>query len=198
MLDLEIPRKAARDYLRICGYTAICIITMPSGYPCILRSCRDLAYSLARARRTWDKRVEMTYACWTARPDDANRVVSKVSSMHINDYRDGTERIFNSGETLRTDIEFVSKVMQIVITDHDAVMGRISTVLRVVNSRLTDAQASGELAFFNKEFKRRRLANPKNQMLYGQARAKLRIALLKRAIAGDPKVDASLLTEIFQ
>jgi len=194
MMNLELPTTAARDYLKLTGYHAIAIITTARGIPCRLRVTDDLAQCITSERERWSPYIEMTSAFWIEKIDDADRIMASVMNLRPDVL--GAEGINLYAERLILDIEHFGRLYKIPITHHNVVIKRVNDVIEIVNKRMKQAQAAGDMQFFNKAFKEHRENGV--PLIYGKAKAKLRDAIIRRAIQGIDALDASLLDEVFQ
>jgi hypothetical protein len=76
----------------------------------------------------------------------------------------------------------------VALTEHSIVMARAKAAVSKLDRRLAMAKETGTLAFFNAEYRRRRIAaraSGKSFMSYDEAHARLRKALAAAAAGGS-------------
>jgi hypothetical protein len=98
------------------------------------------------------------------------------------------------------DIPAAGQTLQVPLTPHSAVVQRAAQAVARIEAGLTSAQGRGALAFFNAEFRRRRLAAAaagKGFMSYDVALARLRQAIAG-AIAAGGNIEAALVFQVFK
>ena len=97
------------------------------------------------------------------------------------------------------DILAAARKLSVTLTAHDVVIARAKAATARVENALSEAQACGDLQFFNREYKRRRAeaqAAGNRFMSYGVARARLRKAIASMA-AGGGTVTRELVRSVF-
>ena len=193
MMTIEFPTPVARDYLKLTGYCFIAILTTAKGTPCRLRVMNDLTECLEGERLNWSPYIELTCAYWIEKKEDADRLVAHIEQIHQPLGHDGINAY---AETLRDEIVHYADHFGITVTHHNTVIARVNQTVEIIHKRMKQAQADGDLKFFNAAFKEAR-ENGK-PVIYGKARAKLRDALIRRAIQGNDALDVGLLDEVFQ
>ncbi|UQR66193.1 hypothetical protein LRP30_13460 [Bradyrhizobium sp. C-145] len=183
MMDLEIPRGADREYLIVFGVAAIYVGTIPRGEPCIVGVSRDLdkTYEATHERWPWS---EISCAFWVKDRDTAEAIANEVNGVLPHDL-DG--RLAVRAETARLQIERVACDWKISLTNHDAALARVQAAVRRVEEKISEANASGELAWFNAAYRGWRIEAKKvgRAMSYAEALARLRKEVTKRLITLD-------------
>jgi hypothetical protein len=99
------------------------------------------------------------------------------------------------------DIPVAAQKLGVALTEHSVVLARASAAVARIKSALREAQARGDLQFFNAEYKRRRAeaaAAGKGFMSYGQARARLQKAIAEVAAKGDNGITPELVASVFR
>jgi hypothetical protein len=185
-MALEIPHGAEREYLIIFGVAAIYIATVPGRKQCIVGVTRDLGRSLAAMQTKWPH-AEIIFAAWVKDRATATAIVAEI---------DG----FVSVETARQEIEAVAANRQVLLTSHDVAMVRVRAAVARVKEKISEANATGGLAWFNSAYRAWRLEaqKPGQGMSYGEALVRLRRAVTKRLIEKDIlALDSDLLPSIF-
>lgn len=173
-IEFELPHGAEREYLIVFGVAAIYIATAPSGEPAIVGASRDLERT-QRAIQAKRPSFEITAAFWVKDRHAAEKIASAVNAGLRHDTR---------GETAAQLIETVAAEREIVLTYHEAVMERVHVAVERVATKISESNASGELAWFNAAYREWRL-EAKNfglGMSYAEARARLRKEVTKRLI----------------
>jgi hypothetical protein len=196
-MEFELPTGAEREYLIIFGVAAVYIGTVPIGEPCIVGATRDLERTSQAMRYGWPW-SEITVAFWVNDRDTAEAIAAEVNGI-LPTNAEG--RLTVTGERARNEIERVAAEWKITLTNHDAAMARVHSAVRRVAEYIDNANASGELAWFNKAFRSVRTDAKKNllrSISYAEALARLRQAVTKRLIIGEV-IDCGpdMLPEIF-
>jgi hypothetical protein len=86
------------------------------------------------------------------------------------------------------------------LTTHDAVLERATAAVARIEAGLRSAQGRGALAFFNSEYRRRRLAAAaagKGFMTYRTALARLR-GVIAGSIAAGGRIETALVFQVFE
>jgi hypothetical protein len=97
------------------------------------------------------------------------------------------------------DILAASRKLGVTLTAHDVVIARAKAATARVDNALSEAQACGDLQFFNREYKRRRTAAAaagQSFMSYGQARTRLHKTIATVAASGGALTRA-LIESVF-
>jgi hypothetical protein len=195
-MHFEIPRGADREYLIVFGAAAIYIGTIPRGEPCIVGACRDLEKTLEAMRDRWPW-SEIGCAFWVKDRDAAEVIAAEVNGVLPHDL-DG--RLAVRAETARRQIERVACGWKTPLTNHNAAMARVRWAVARVQEKIAEANAGGELAWFNAAYRQWRLEAKKSGrvMSYAEALARLRKAVTKRLITFENlDLGTDLLPEVF-
>ncbi|WP_157787986.1 hypothetical protein [Bradyrhizobium elkanii] len=196
MMEFEIPHAADREYLIVFGVAAIYIATIPRGEPCIVGVTRDLGQTFDGIRDKWPW-SEIGCAFWVKDRDTAEAIVAEATEVLP---RDPEGRLAVRAEFARRQIELVAERRKVPLTDHDAVMLRVHAAVRHVQEKINEANASGDLGWFNTAYRSWRIEAKKvgRVMSYAEALARLRKAVTKRLITLDViDLDTDLLPDIF-
>jgi hypothetical protein len=97
------------------------------------------------------------------------------------------------------DILAAARKLSVTLTAHDVVIARAKAATARVENALSEAQACGDLQFFNREYKRRRTAAAaagQSFMSYGQARMRLHKTIATVAASGGP-LTRTLIESVF-
>ena len=97
------------------------------------------------------------------------------------------------------DIPAAARKLGVTLTAHDAVIARAKAATARIEDALSEAQARGDLQFFNREYKRRRSAAAaagQSFMSYGQARTQLHKTIATVAASGGTLTRA-LIESVF-
>jgi hypothetical protein len=183
---LEIPRGAEREYLITFGVAAIYIATVPGREQCFVGISRDLGRSLAAMQTKWP-RAEIVYAVWVKDRATAKAIIAEI---------DGGA----SAEAARQEIEAVAANRQVRLTSHDAAMARVHAAVTRVREKINEANAAGDLEWFNATYRAWRIEAQKSGrgMSYAEAIARLRRTVTKRLIEKENvDLDPDLLPSIF-
>jgi hypothetical protein len=172
-----LPRGAERDYLAAYGLVAIYVATLPTG-GILVGTSRDLLQSLLAIRRT-HANAAIVSAHWVQNAHKAWLIRSYIA-------RD-SEGVLMTPRTVQARIEAAGARMHIALTDHDTIMERVRMAVEYVEAKIAEAQAAGELRWFNSAFRKWRLeANARGRtMSYAEARARLRRALYRQILFAE-------------
>jgi hypothetical protein len=98
------------------------------------------------------------------------------------------------------DIVAAAKGFGVHLTEHPVLCQRVNVAIERLGRRLDQAQASGSMAFFNSEFKRRRLAAAElgqGFIGYKVAKERLERAMVEHAAAPGEADPATLIKRVF-
>jgi len=172
-----LPRGAEREYLTAYGVAAIYVAKLPTG-EAMLGTSRDLLQSLQaiRRRRTG---AAIVAAYWAKDLVEAQRICQEAM-------RD-SEGVLMNARTVRARIETAGDRINVALTDHDLIMPRVRMAVEYVEGKIAEAQAAGELRWFNRAFREWRLeANAQGRtMSYAEARARLRRAIYRQILFSE-------------
>jgi len=192
-MSFDLPRRADREYLHLCGIGAIYVVSIPYGEPCIIDATRDLEQSFRVWRQRWAW-SEIVAAYWMQDRDTTENMVDHVAARLPHDR---TGRLAVAVDRVRREIIGASGDLDIKLTEHDAVMLRVRAATKRVRDLLVQANARGDLAWFNSAFRVYRLARL-GPMNYVEARARLRRVITKRLVQTDSlEIDKTMLSEVF-
>jgi hypothetical protein len=171
---LQIPRSAEREYLAVLGIAAIYGVRLPIGAP-FLGVTRDLNLSLQSLRRRWCG-AEIAFSLWVKDRSTANNI-RRLANETI---QPGV-----SLPALRDAINDAAAICDVVLTEHEIVMQRVSAVVSMIEQRIDEAQQNGELQWFNSAFRQWRLQarSVGRVMTYSEARARLRRAVIAQGLS---------------
>jgi hypothetical protein len=185
-MALKLPRAAEREYLAIYGIVAIYVAALPSGNALVSFS-RDLLHSLLALRRRYSG-AHITCAYWVKDKAEARLIVRQVNADLV--FLDATAK------TAQRCIENVAAHMNIPITEHSLVLSRARTAVAFIEDRIAEAQASGELSWFNSAYRAWRLEAKQigRGMSYTEARARLRQNIFRQILTNEVQINP---TQIF-
>ncbi len=195
-MEFEIPHGAEREYFIVFGVAAIYIGTIPRGEPCIVGASRDLDLTFRAMRGKWPW-SELSCAYWVKDRDAAEAIAAEVNGLLPHD---PAGRLAVRAERAGRLIEEVAGDWNVPLTNHDAAMSRVRFAVRRVQEKIGEANASGDLAWFNSAYRAWRVEAKKvgKGMSYVEALARLRKAVTKRLITQDIlDVGTDLLPSIF-
>jgi hypothetical protein len=176
-LTFILPRRAEREYLTVYGIVAVYVVELPTGET-MLGTSRDLLQSLQaiRRRRTG---AAIVAAYWAKDLVEAQRVCQEAM-------RD-SEGVLMNARTVRARIETAGDRMNLSLTDHETIMQRARMAVEYVEGKIAEAQAAGDLRWFNCAFREWRLeANARGRtMSYAEARARLRHAVYRQILFSE-------------
>jgi hypothetical protein len=189
-MALKVPRGAEREYIAASGIVAIYVAALPSG-PTRVGMSRDLLHSLLAIRRRWMGTI-ITCAYWLQSETDARLIMREV----YNSLAHGNEGLLvANAKTAQRRIENVAAHMGILLTDHGTVLQRARCAVQYIEQQIEQAQANGELSWFNAAYREWRLQarSQGRTMVYAEARARLRRAMFRQILdVESQEVPASL------
>jgi hypothetical protein len=190
-----LPRGAEREYLTVYGIVAIYVVELPTGET-MLGISRDLFQSLLSLRRRYAG-AAIVCAYWAKEAAEAQLVCREVAR--------GSKDVLMNARTVQARIETAAARVNIALTDHETIMTRVRMAVEYVDGKIAEAQAAGDLRWFNRTFREWRLeANARGRtMSYAEARARLRRAIYRQILFSEcceigsmptvfPKLDMTL------
>jgi hypothetical protein len=194
---IEWPDRQTEAYLKPFNLAVIVIASSRDG--CLIDSARDLGAAQAAIRQRGLQ--DITAAGWAENIDVARQAVEvALHELRQVQGRDGKLAV-EAGFAVEV-IGRVAKRLEIRLTDHATLMARAKAASAQLGVKLDGARVTGDLQFFNKEFKRRRRAaeaSGQRFMTYNQALARLRAAMAGHAASrfGGEVSEATLLGRVF-
>jgi hypothetical protein len=185
-LMLEMPVGAARDYLRVFGVAAIYVAVVPDEDCCRVGMSLDLART-----QGFIPSFVIDQVFWVRDAKTARAVMRKARPGLV--LCGGLARV--PGEVATEKIEAAAGWLGVRLTEHQAALGRVYRALARVDGVLARAHAEGSLGWFNRAYRAYRLGSRDRTMLYGEAKVRLRNAVVRRIMAGETFED--LLVEVF-
>jgi hypothetical protein len=172
-----LPRGAEREYLTVYGVVAVYVVELLTGETMVGTS-RDLLQSLLSIRRRYEG-AAIVSAHWVKDADEAQLICREI-------VRD-SEGVLMNARTVRARIETAAARINVALTDHGAIMERVRAAVEYVEGKIAEAQASGELRWFNRAFRAWRLEAKQHgrTMSYAEARARLRRAIYRKILFGE-------------
>jgi hypothetical protein len=168
---LKLPRGPEREFIVIYGIVAIYVATLPSGNSLVGLS-RDLLHSVLAIRRRFHG-GHISCAYWVKDKTEARLIVRQVNA--------DLAFLQADAKTSQRRIENVAAHMGIALTDNETVLMRARSAVGYVEQQIAQAQAAGELSWFNQAYRAWRLEAKQHgrSMSYAQARARLRRNLFR-------------------
>jgi hypothetical protein len=185
-LMLEMPVGAARDYLRVFGVAAIYVAVEPADDCCRVGMSLDLART-----QGFIPQFVISQVFWVRDASTARAVVRKARPGLV--ISEGLAHV--PGEIAGAEIEMAAGWLGVVLTEHQVALGRVYRALARVDQVLERERANGALSWFNRAYRAYRLASTGRTMLYGEAKVRLRNAVVRRIMAGETLED--LEEEVF-
>ena len=172
-----LPRRAEREYLTVYGVVAVYVVELPTGET-MLGTSRDLLQSLQAIRRRHTG-AAIVAAYWAKDLVEAQRVCQEAM-------RD-SEGVLMNARTVQARIEIAGDRLNLALTDHETIMTRARMAVEYVEGKIAEAQAAGDLRWFNCAFREWRLeANARGRtMSYAEARARLRRAIYRQILFSE-------------
>lgn len=177
-MALSLPRGAEREYLTIYGIVAVYVAALPSG-PTHVGITRDLLRTEIALKQQWFG-TRITCAYWVKDKTEGNLITREVHAT----LGQSSGLLAADAKTARRRIENVAAHMGIQLTEHDTVLLRARAAVAFIERQLAEAQASGQLSWFNREYRAWRLAAKQHgkTLTYREARARLRRKVFREIV----------------
>jgi hypothetical protein len=181
-MALKLPRGAEREFIVIHGIVAVYVAALPAG-PAFVSLSRDLLHSLLTLRRRWPA-LQITAAFWVRDKTEARLITREVRASLVQG-EDGL--LVVTAKTAQRKIENVAARMNIALTEHEVVLIRARAAVDYIEQQIEQAQASGELSWFNRAYRAWRLEAKQygRSMSYAEARARLRQNLFRQVLVNE-------------
>ncbi|UPK03132.1 hypothetical protein [Bradyrhizobium sp. 170] len=181
-MALKLPRGAEREFIVIHGIVAVYVAALPAG-PAFVSLSRDLLHSLLTLRRRWPA-LQITAAFWVRDKTEARLITREVRASLVQG-EDGL--LVATAKTAQRKIENVAAHMNIALTEHEVVLIRARAAVDYIEQQIEQAQASGELSWFNRAYRAWRLEAKQygRSMSYAEARARLRQNLFRQVLVNE-------------
>ena len=172
-----LPRGAEREYLTAYGVVAVYVAKMPTGNA-MAGISRDLLQSLISIRRR-HVGAAIVAAYWAKDADDAQLIRDEIER--------NSDGVLMTARALQARIELAAARANVLLIDHDTIMERVRLAVDYVEGKIEQAQAAGELRWFNQAYRAWRLeAKAQGRvMTYAEARARLRRAIYRQILFGE-------------
>ncbi|RXG91567.1 hypothetical protein [Bradyrhizobium zhanjiangense] len=184
---IKLPRAAEREYLAIYGIVAVYVASLPQGASLVGFS-RDLLHSLLTLRRRWPG-LHIASAFWVKNRGEARLIATEVnrSLMHVGEQK----LLMADAKAAQRHVENVAAHMGIQLTEHATVLMRARSAVAFIDAKIAQAQANGELAWFNSAYRAWRLEAQREGrgMSYAEARARLRQNIFRQILTNDSQID---------
>jgi hypothetical protein len=182
MMALQLPRGAEREYIATSGIVAVYVAALPAGSAYVGIS-RDLLHTLRALRHRWPA-LQITAAGWVQAKSDARLICREVNSR-LAQGQQGL--LIANAKTAQRKVENVAAHMGIALTDHDTVLIRARAAVAHIERQIAQAQATGELQWFNRAYRSWRLQAKQygRSMSYAEARARLRQKLFRQLLSNE-------------
>jgi hypothetical protein len=186
----ELPKGAAREYLQVFGVAAVYVAVMPTlaGEHSVIGSSLDLAKTYTFIRR----RCEIQTVFWVIDRKTARMVATLAKRRWP--VLDGVVPV--AGAVAGRQVAMVARQLGVRLTEHQTAMRRVADALDRVDQALDQAQATGDLGWFNRAYSAYRAGSTGRTMRYSEAQARLRRAVVRRILAGQGLSD--LGGEVFE
>ncbi|WLB66047.1 hypothetical protein QIH96_13145 [Bradyrhizobium japonicum] len=186
-MALKLPRQGEREFIAAYGIVAVYVAALPDGGSLVGFS-RDLLHSLLTLRRRWPG-LHITAAFWVKDRSEARLISNEVNASLMHD---GERRLLLAdAKAAERHVENVAAHMGIALTEHATVLTRARTAVAYIEERIAQAQAAGELAWFNAAYRAWRLEAKRQGrgMSYAEARARLRQNLFRQILTNDVQIN---------
>jgi hypothetical protein len=172
-----LPRGAEREYLTAYGVVAVYVAKMPTGNA-MAGISRDLLQSLISIRRR-HVGAAIVAAYWAKDADDAQLIRDEIER--------NSDGVLMTARALQARIELAAARANVLLIDHDTIMERVRSAVDYVEGKIVEAQAAGELRWFNQAYRAWRLeAKAQGRvMTYAEARARLRRVIYRQILFGE-------------
>jgi len=179
-MALKLPRKAEREYITASGIVSVYVAALPSGRALVGLS-RDLLHSLLALRRRFSG-AHIACAYWVK-----DRAEARLIARQVNDDLAFVEATARAAQRR---IENVAAHMGIALTEHATVLARTRNAVAYIEERIAQAEADGELSWFNSAYRSWRLEARQRGlgMSYVEARARLRQKIFRAILTSDDQI----------
>jgi hypothetical protein len=179
-MALELPRKAEREYITASGIVSVYVAALPSGRALVGLS-RDLLHTLLAVRRRFSG-AHIATAFWVQDKPTARLIARQVNA--------DLAFLQPSARTAQRKVENVAAHMGIALTEHATVLARTRSAVAFVEERIAEAEAHGELSWFNSAYRDWRLEAKRHGrgMSYAEARARLRQKIFRAILTSDDQI----------
>lgn len=195
--EFEIPKNGEREYLRAFGVVALFVAAPLTRVPCLTGYTRDLGLSLESVRTRWHWSIEFSHAWWLADQKTARQILDAVNAVYPLDPR-GLFAV--EADIIAAKLEHAATLLGAKLTAHADALHRVRQALARVDAVIASANASGELRWFNRTYRKWRTTSSPElaaALPYALARTRLRAAMVRRIARGVEPVSRDLMSEIF-
>jgi hypothetical protein len=181
-MALRLPRAAEREFIAAANIQAVYVAALPSG-PSFVSTSRDLLHLLIALRRRWNG-IRIISAHWVEGKTEARLICREVNASLP---RGASGLLVANAKAAQRCIENVAARMNVTLTDHADVLHRASAAVAFVENHIREAEANGELRWFNQAYRTWRLAAKAEgrTMTYSEARARLRRRMFREALSSE-------------
>jgi hypothetical protein len=181
-MALRLPRAAEREFIAAANVQAVYVAALPSG-PSFVSTSRDLLHSLIALRRRWNG-IRIISAHWVEDKTEARLICREVNASLP---RGASGLLVANAKAATRRVENVAARMNITLTDHADLMVRAKAATAFIESQIREAEANGELRWFNQAYRAWRLAAKAEgrSMTYAEARARLRRRIFREALSSE-------------
>lgn len=181
-MALRLPRAAEREFIAAANIQAVYVAALPNG-PSFVSTSRDLYHSLIALRRRWNG-IRIISAHWVEGKTEARLIWREVNAGLP---RGASGLLVANAKAAQRHVENVAARMNITLTDHADVLQRASAAVAFVENHIREAEAKGELRWFNQAYRTWRLAAKAEgrSMTYAEARARLRRRMFREALSSE-------------
>jgi hypothetical protein len=183
---LKLPRQGEREFIAAYGIVAVYVAALPHGTSLVGFS-RDLLHSLLTLRRQWAG-LHIASAAWVKDRSEARLIATEVNASLMHD---GERRpLLADAKATQRHVENVAAHMGIALTDHDTVLMRARTAVAYIEEQIAQAQAQGELSWFNSAYRAWRLEAKRHGrgMSYAEAKARLRKKIFRQVLTNEGQI----------
>jgi hypothetical protein len=195
-MTIEIPQHGEREYFRAFGIVALFLAATPARTPCLIGCTRDLGRSLESIRSRWRWSIELAHAWWVPDENGARAIVTAVAAAFPSDSHG---RFDAEADTIATKIEPAAATVGTKLTAHADALRRVQLAVAHVDGMIEEANASGELRWFNRAYREWRTSAPASVVLAmpcGLARSRLRTAVVRCIARGEYRIGPELWGEV--
>jgi hypothetical protein len=131
--------------------------------------------------------LQITCAYWVKDKTEARLICREVNSSLG---RGDEGLLVATAKTAQRKVENVAAHMGIALTEHDTVLLRARSAVAFIEQRIEQAQAAGELRWFNSAYRAWRLEAKQvgRGMSYAEARARLRQNIFRQILTSEVQI----------
>lgn len=189
-MALKVPKAAEREYIATSGIVAVYVAALPAG-PAYVGISRDLLHTLRALQHRWPA-IRIISASWLQDKTLARLICREVNRSLAQGQRG---LLVANAKAAQRHVENTAAHMGIALTDHETVLARARSAVDYIEQQIEQAQAAGQLTWFNKAYRSWRLEAKQygRSMSYSEARARLRQKLFRQLLTNGGQIEPTTI-----